>query len=257
MLDLSSGIAEYGYLCVVGNFLIFLTAFMAALYFNFSFNTVMVGLIYLAPLTPIGFDADNADRFLIVSFQNMIFGLLELAIFAVTVKGGDAAFDRKHIQQLAGHTLPIAAALIGLSFVSRVSAVPVTFQELALIAGLFSAGSVLRGLAVYQIGKSAFKFDIVFRREQKLKEDQLYSLCRHPSYLAMMIVILAYAVTAHSWLAGGLGLLSAWFGFQYRIYHEEIALEERFGEEYAAYRSRTGMWFPRNFLSGSGSVDGR
>ena len=119
MLDLASGISEYSYLWVIANFLIFLAAFMIALYLNFNFNTIMVGLIYLAPLVPIGFKMENSDRFLIVSLQNTFFGLLELVIFVLTVKGGDAAFDRKHIQQLAGHTLPIAIALIGLSFVSR------------------------------------------------------------------------------------------------------------------------------------------
>ncbi len=255
MLDLSSGLFEHSYWWVVGNFFIFLTAFATALYFNFNFNMVLVGFIYLAPLVPIGFDTENAGRFLIVSAQNTLFGILELVIFALTVKGGDAAFDKKHIQQLVGHTLPIALALIGLSFVARASTAPVTYQELALIAVLFLTGSVLRGLAVYQIGKSAFKFDIVFRQEQRLKEDQLYSLCRHPSYSAMMVVIFAYAVATHSWLAGTLGLLSAWFGFQYRIYHEEVALKEQFGEQYERYRSRTGMWLPRLFHSGSGSIN--
>jgi protein-S-isoprenylcysteine O-methyltransferase Ste14 len=145
--------------------------------------------------------------------------------------------------------------LIGLSFFARASTAPVTRQELALIATLFLAGSAFRGLAVYQIGKSAFKFDIVFRQEQRLKEDQLYSLCRHPSYTAMMVVILAYAVTTHSWLAGALGLLSAWAGFQYRIHHEEIALKEQFGEAYARYRARTGMWAPRIFRPAPDSID--
>ena len=60
-----------------------------------------------------------------------------------------------------------------------------------------------------------------------------------------MIVILAYALTTHRWEAGLLGLISAWFGFQYRIHHEEVALERQFGDPYRACRARTGMWLPR------------
>jgi protein-S-isoprenylcysteine O-methyltransferase Ste14 len=247
MWDLTSFIAEYGYICIVFNFGVFLAAFIGSLYFNFNFNMIMVGMIYLLPLIPLGYSADNADRFLLVSIQNTLFGLLELFIFAVTVKGGDATFDKEHIKQLLGHTLPIAVALIGLSYVSRDTFIPVSPAEFIVISLIFFAGFVFRALAVYQIGKSAFKFDIVFRQEQRLKQDQLYSLCRHPSYTAMMIVILAYAITTHSWIMGALGLLSAWFGFQYRIYHEELALKNQFGEEYVRYRSRTGMWFPNPF----------
>jgi protein-S-isoprenylcysteine O-methyltransferase Ste14 len=125
------------------------------------------------------------------------------------------------------------------------SSVPLGKLELAVIMTVFTVGSIMRGVAVYQLGSQAFKFDIVFREQQTLQTSKLYSWIRHPSYTAMMIVILAYALTTHHWLAGGLGLVSAWFGFQYRIHHEEKALLEQFGEEYVAYRSNTGMWLPK------------
>ena len=63
MLDIASGLSDYGYWWAVGNFFVFLAAFLTALYFNFNFNMVMVGLIYLAPLVPIGFDEENAGHF--------------------------------------------------------------------------------------------------------------------------------------------------------------------------------------------------
>jgi protein-S-isoprenylcysteine O-methyltransferase Ste14 len=102
----------------------------------------------------------------------------------------------------------------------------------------------MRIIAIYQIGASAFKFDIVFRDKQKLKTDQLYSLMRHPSYTAMMIVVVSYAAITNSLFFGTLGILSAWIGFQYRIYHEERGLANQFGEEYKIFRSSTGMWLP-------------
>lgn len=226
------------------NFFLFLAVFVVALARNLNVNTVLVGLTYLAPLVPLGWSPENAERFLIVSFLNLVFGTLEVVVFVLTVKPEDTPFDREHVRQLCGHVLPIVAALLGLSFVGRAAEAPVSPVEWAAIVFLFTSGSVMRGVAIYQIGALAFKFDIVFRREQKLKTDQLYGLMRHPSYTAMMLVILAYAVTAHSWTAGFLGMLAAWFGFQYRIYHEERALADRFGETYRVYRDHTGMWFP-------------
>jgi protein-S-isoprenylcysteine O-methyltransferase Ste14 len=230
---------------IMANFLIYLAVFVVALCINYNFNIIMVGMIYLLPLIPIGLEAAIGPRFVVQSIHNMVFGMIELVIFVITVKPADATFDRAHVKQLLGHTLPIAAALIGLSYVSRMSDAPLAKLELAIIMAVFLAGSILRVLAVYQLGSQAFKFDIVFREQQVLRTAKLYSWIRHPSYTAMMIVILAYALTTHHWLAGGLGLASAWFGFQYRIYHEEKALLAQFGEEYVEYRNKTGMWFPK------------
>ena len=227
------------------NFAIYLAVFGWALVRNFNFNIIMVGCIYLAPLIPLGLTPENADRFLLVSFFNTIFGVIELIIFVVTVKPEDVTFDRPFILQLFGHSLPIGAALIGLSYVARMTAMPVGPIELTIILLLFTLGAVMRVVAVSQLGALAFKFDIAFRDQQTLKTDQLYGLMRHPSYTAMMIVIFSYAVTTHSWLAAILGVICAWFGFQYRIHHEENALQQQYGAEYEDFRARTGMWLPR------------
>jgi len=227
------------------NFGIYLAVFGLALIRNFNFNIILVGCIYLAPLIPLGLTPETSDRFLIISFFNTIFGIIELIIFTITVKKQDMTFDKPFFVQLFGHSLPIGTALIGLSYVSRMTAIPVTSFELALILATFLAGAVLRVVAVYQLGAVAFKFDIAFREKQTLKTDQLYGRMRHPSYTAMMIVILAYALTTHSWKAALVGLLTAWFGFQFRIHYEEKALAEQYGEEYESFRANSAMWLPR------------
>ena len=60
----------------------------------------------------------------------------------------------------------------------------------------------------------------------------------------MMLVVLSYAVTTHSFYIGTIGTFIAWFGFQYRIHFEEKALKEQFGEAYDNYREKTPMWLP-------------
>ena len=226
------------------NFFIFLAIFIIALARNSNFNTILVGLTYLAPLVPFGLHSENMERFLLVSYFNLIFGLIEIIVFVITVKPGDTPFDKEHLKQLFGHTLPIVVALLGLSFLGRSTEFPVSAMELGVIITLFVLGSIMRIIAICQIGAAAFKFDIVFREKQKLKTDQLYGLMRHPSYTAMMIVVVSFAAITHSLFFGVLGVLSAWIGFQYRIYHEERGLAEQYGEEYEIFRSSTGMWIP-------------
>jgi protein-S-isoprenylcysteine O-methyltransferase Ste14 len=226
------------------NFFVFLACFAIALTRNSNLNTIIVGLTYLAPLVPYGLNFENMERFLLVSYFNLIFGLIEIVVFVQTVKPEDTPFDKEHLKQLFGHTLPIVVALLGLSFLGRSTEFPVTAVELVVILTLFVLGSVMRIIAIYQIGAAAFKFDIVFREKQKLKTDQLYGLMRHPSYTAMMIVVVSFAAITHSLFFGVLGVLSAWVGFQYRIYHEERGLAEQYGEKYDSFRSSTGMWVP-------------
>jgi len=226
------------------NFFVFLVIFVVAVTRNSNFNTFLIGFTYLAPLIPFGFIPENMERFLLVSYFNLIFGIIEVVVFVITVKPGDTPFDKDHLKQLFGHTLPIIAALLSLSFLGRSTEIPLSTFELGIIIFLFMLGSAMRVIAIYQIGAVAFKFDIVFRNEQKLKTDQLYSLMRHPSYTAMMIVVISYAMVTHSLFFGIFGVLIAWIGFQYRIYHEERELVDQFGEEYQAFRSSTGMWFP-------------
>jgi protein-S-isoprenylcysteine O-methyltransferase Ste14 len=226
------------------NFAIYCIVFAACLIKNRNFNIALVGLTYLAPLVPLGMTDANIERFLLVSFINFIFGIIEMVIFVLTERPEDIVFDRSYLQQLFGHVLPICMALVGMSFVARATGIAVGWGEAVMIAGLFFVGSVFRIWAIVQLGVLRFKFNIAFREKQTLKTDQLHGLMRHPTYTAMMLVILAYAVTTHSWLAGGLGTLSAWFGFQFRIHFEERALKEQFGVEYEWYRSQTPMWLP-------------
>ena len=204
----------------------------------------MVGLTYLAPIIPLGMTDANIERFLIVSYCNLIFGTIEVIFFALTERPEDITFDKAYFQQLWGHVMPIVIALMGMSFVSRASDAPVKLLEAIIITLVFFLGSTIRIWAIAQLGVLRFKFNIAFREKQTLKTDGLHGLVRHPTYTAMMLVVIAYAITTHSWVAGILGILSAVFGFQFRIHFEEIALQQQYGEEYERYRANTPMWLP-------------
>ena len=226
------------------NFVFFSAIFLFCLFRNFNFNIVLVGITYLLPLVPFWLGSAPAERILIVSYSNLIFGIIEVVFFSLTERPEDIKFNKAYIQQLFGHVLPIVLALLGMSFISRSTLILVGPVELSIIVLLFTAGCSMRILAIAQLGVLRFKFNIAFREQQTLKTDQLHGYMRHPTYTAMMLVVLAYAVTTHSWYVGIAGILSSWFGFQFRIHFEEQALKEQFGEEYDNYRVKTPMWLP-------------
>ena len=226
------------------NFGLFTLIFLFCLIRNFNFNIILVGLTYLLPLIPWWLGSAHEERMLIVSYSNFIFGIIEVVFFTLTEKPEDIRFNKAYLQQLFGHVLPIVTALLGMSFVSRTTLIPVGVVELSIIVVLFTLGSTLRILSISQLGVLRFKFNIAFREKQTLKTDQLHGYMRHPTYTSMMLVVLAYAVTTHSFYIGMIGTFIAWFGFQYRIHFEEKALKEQFGEAYDNYREKTPMWLP-------------
>ena len=226
------------------NFVFYCAIFIICLIKNYNFNIILVGLTYLAPIIPLGMTDANIERFLIVSYCNLIFGTIEVIFFALTERPEDITFDKAYFQQLWGHVMPIVIALMGMSFVSRASDAPVKLLEAIIITLVFFLGSTIRIWAIAQLGVLRFKFNIAFREKQTLKTDGLHGLVRHPTYTAMMLVVIAYAITTHSWVAGILGILSAVFGFQFRIHFEEIALQQQYGKEYERYRANTPMWLP-------------
>ena len=226
------------------NFVFYCAVFIICLIKNYNFNIILVGLTYLATIIPLGMTDANIERFLIVSYCNLIFGTIEVIFFALTERPEDIIFDKAYFQQLWGHVMPIVIALMGMSFVSRASDAPVKLLEAIIITLVFFLGSTIRIWAIAQLGVLRFKFNIAFREKQTLKTDGLHGLVRHPTYTAMMLVVIAYAITTHSWVAGILGILSAVFGFQFRIHFEEIALQQQYGKEYEGYRANTPMWLP-------------
>ena len=226
------------------NFVLFSAVFLFCLFRNFNFNIILVGITYLLPLVPWWLGSAPVERILIVSYCNLIFGIIEVVFFTLTERPEDIKFNKAYIQQLFGHVLPIVAALLGMSFISRSTLILVESVELSIIVLFFTAGCTMRILSIAQLGVLRFKFNIAFRDQQTLKTDQLHGYIRHPTYTAMMLVVLAYAVTTHSWYSGSIGTVLAWFGFQYRIHFEEQALKEKFGEEYDNYREKTPMWLP-------------
>ena len=79
-----------------------------------------------------------------------------------------------------------------------------------------------------------------------LVDTGVYSIVRHPQYLAGVLISIALPMISQHWLIAILGLVAAVLYYQ-GTYDEEKGCVEKFGEAYIAYRKRV----PRmNFIVG-------
>lgn len=108
---------------------------------------------------------------------------------------------------------------------------------------LSAAGFALRIAAMRRLG-TRFAPVAALERGHRLETGGVYARLRHPGYLGAWLgnfgIVLAFGSAATLVLA--LALLAAQIA---RIRGEEALLEQRFGEEYRAYRRRAGMFLPR------------
>ena len=105
------------------------------------------------------------------------------------------------------------------------------------------AGLAVRWSAVFFLGK-AFSANVAIREAQALNTSGLYAFVRHPSYLGMLLVFLAIGIHSRYWLSLGFAVIPTTLALLYRINVEEKALNEAFGDEYAAYSKRTKRLIP-------------
>jgi protein-S-isoprenylcysteine O-methyltransferase Ste14 len=72
-----------------------------------------------------------------------------------------------------------------------------------------------------------------------------YRFVRHPMYVAFFLLGFAILFMTANWFMGGGFLLTVLFVVVFRTPIEERKLEEAYGEEYRAYKNKTGALFPK------------
>jgi protein-S-isoprenylcysteine O-methyltransferase Ste14 len=107
---------------------------------------------------------------------------------------------------------------------------------------LFAAGGALRLWPVFVLGRR-FSGLVAIQSGHTLVTGGIYSVIRHPSYLGLLVNSLGWALAFRS----GVGLLLTALiipPLLARIHAEERLLHAQFGDDYAAYRSRTSRLIP-------------
>lgn len=85
---------------------------------------------------------------------------------------------------------------------------------------------------------------VVTRRKHTLITTGPYRWIRHPFYVTLLMYVFATSLLAANWLMAVAGVV-VFVLLAVRVPIEERKLAERFGDEYLAYRARTGRFLPR------------
>jgi protein-S-isoprenylcysteine O-methyltransferase Ste14 len=148
--------------------------------------------------------------------------------------------------------LLVAAATLGLGvfpMIYIVSGFP-KFAEHGFVKELAYIGTLLFGLALLlfylahdRLGRN-FSASLDIRNDHALVSSGIYSVVRHPMYLAFWLWAIAQLLLLPNWCAGLAGILG--FGMLYlgRIEREEALMLQTFGEEYRTYVNSTARLVP-------------
>jgi protein-S-isoprenylcysteine O-methyltransferase Ste14 len=105
------------------------------------------------------------------------------------------------------------------------------------------AGLAIRAVAIFSLGK-AFSANVALRSGQKLNRGGLYRFVRHPSYLGLELIFLAFALHSRTWACFAVVLIPPTLAVLYRIHVEETALRLAFGADYDDYSRDTKRLIP-------------
>jgi protein-S-isoprenylcysteine O-methyltransferase Ste14 len=141
--------------------------------------------------------------------------------------------------------LVIAFSMPLASVLSKSVYAPIAGNEWITYAGLglIMFGIVFRFWVIRSLGKF-FTVDVAIREGHQLKIDGIYSVVRHPSYLASWLSFVGYGISLNNWLSLlliGSAILAA---FLNKIRVEEDVLMRQFGEQYKRYRGTTKAIIP-------------
>jgi protein-S-isoprenylcysteine O-methyltransferase Ste14 len=109
--------------------------------------------------------------------------------------------------------------------------------------GILILGLGVRAAAIVTLG-GAFSVNVATRAGQRLQRSGLYSLVRHPSYLGLELILLAFALHARTWACFAVVLVPPTLAVLYRIHVEETALRLAFGADYEDYIRNTKRLIP-------------
>jgi protein-S-isoprenylcysteine O-methyltransferase Ste14 len=108
---------------------------------------------------------------------------------------------------------------------------------------LIMLGFIIRWIAIAQLGK-AFTVDVSISKTHQIKEDGLYKIVRHPSYLGLSMIFFGLSLLFDSWCSILVVNVPIFIALGYRIKIEEELLITTFGEQYTNYKKRTKRFLP-------------
>lgn len=161
-------------------------------------------------------------------------------------KHGGIGKEFPHTDQL-NIILAIAFLLIWFldTFIFQFSIWLATFIPLLIRIIIFASLLILS----FVLGNSSHKILFGGNNEAtSLIKNGVFARVRHPLYLSMLLVYLAFALVSISLICITFWILM-FILYDRMASYEEKDLEKIFSEEYAEYKKRVGKWIPRLFSS--------
>ena len=121
--------------------------------------------------------------------------------------------------------------------------IPYPNFAVALGTAMLICGAVLRRYCFHALGRS-FTGTVVVAKDQRIVQDGVYRLVRHPSYTAAFLMFTGVGLALGSWISVAVLFLAHCYLYGLRVAVEERALLETLGEPYREYMSRTKRFIP-------------
>ena len=109
--------------------------------------------------------------------------------------------------------------------------------------GIILGGLALRVWSIRTLGRF-FTATVQLQDGHQLVKRGPYRLLRHPSYVGAYLAYIGSALLLNAYLGGVIAAAAMGVAYSYRMAAEELALRQRFGEEYAAYQRQTYRLLP-------------
>ena len=120
-----------------------------------------------------------------------------------------------------------------------------------LVPGTWIAGSLVFAAALWLLWRSHVDLDrnwtptLQIKNNHALVTEGVFKYIRHPMYASHILWGVAQLLLLHNWIAGPAMLVLMLPFYLYRVPREEKMMLEQFGDEYRAYRVKTGGFLPR------------
>ncbi len=118
---------------------------------------------------------------------------------------------------------------------------PQTFYVMGLV--LFIAGLIIRWIAIIHLGRF-FTVNVAIAEDHQLITTGPYRYVRHPSYTGTLLIFLGFGLCTLNVYSLAAIFLPITAAFLWRMYVEEAALKQAFGEHYQAYATTTPRLLP-------------
>jgi protein-S-isoprenylcysteine O-methyltransferase Ste14 len=185
----------------------------------------------------------NLESFFNVLTEVWLVGEILIALFTTTFRGRGKIQDR-------GTQIILWVVIVGSlradEWMHKFFPIdmPGSYSWLRPVAfGILILGLGVRLVAVITLGR-AFSANVAMRAGQKLQRSGLYRLVRHPSYLGLELILLAFALHARTWACFAVVFVPTTLAVLYRIHVEETALRLAFGADYEDYARSTKRLIP-------------